>query len=260
VVMDAATALRFRLPKSHDFVIQTNYCNLPQFQPIGHRVQQFRPLCRPIAIAILVFGASQPPLSAQESVTPYISAGGGLTWEQGAYRDEGHGGQIGVGGGAKSGNLGAGLHLTERLKIGVEASFGRPVSRVSQERGYGITEYDRTNDSRVVSGIVAVAVAPPLWMVGGIGVLRSTTIDVVTSSDSFTAVNRRPPTTVERTLVWSSLAGVIGVECEWLEYKRLVLMPSIRAYLSKRDRGTEFTRMGLGPIVLRPSVVMELAF
>jgi len=220
-------------------------------------VHPIAPLCRPIPIAILVF-VSQQPLGAQESVAPYISAGGGFTLEEGAYRDEGHGGQIGVGGATTSGNLAAGVHVTERLKIGVEASFGRPVHRVSLERGFGITEYDRTSDSRIVNGIVGFAISPRLWMVGGIGVLRSTTIDVVTSGPSFTAINPRPPTTIERTLVWSSLAGVIGVEYEWLEYKRLALMPSFRAYVSNRDRGTEFTRMGLGPIVLRPSLVAEV--
>jgi hypothetical protein len=79
-----------------------------------------------IATIVALVVVAEPRLSAQQSLTPYVSAAGGPTLEQGAYQDASRGSKIGVGGQALSASVGAGLHLASRVKVGVEASLGGP--------------------------------------------------------------------------------------------------------------------------------------
>jgi hypothetical protein len=118
-----------------------------------------------------------------------------------------------------------------------------------------IYTYDRSVDSRIVSGVVAVKVARPLWLAGGIGVLQSTLFELTTYTPSFTLPQIGP---IERTDQWSTAAGVIGADLQWLEYRRMMVLLGMRANLSKRDRGTQV--IGLGPIILRPSIGIEIGF
>lgn len=206
------------------------------------------------AIAIVLFVGCQSPLRAQRPVTPYISAGGGLTLEQGHILQAGGGSVFDLGGTALSGNVAAGIRIVQRASVGVEASFGRPTSQsVSTRSGLlgPYTRYDRTNDSRIVSGVGGVRVWNGLWVVGGMGLLRSTTSAIVRNA----TIGR-----VERAYHWTNAAGVFGVDYRWVADNHFAIVPSVRAYLSKRDADDERDRIGLGPLVFRPSLVVEVGF
>jgi len=216
---------------------------------------------RCIATTVLVIAiAAGTSLNAQQSLTPYIDVGGGLSLEQGAHIEGSGGGSKGLGGGTLSGNIGIGLRMARRARIGAEASFGRPKTRLQSLR-FGtstITDYERTHDSRIVSGVLGILVTDWLWVVGGMGLLRSMTFEVSTTTRNiFTPES--PRLVASRVYQWTSAAGVMGVDSRWVERDHLAVVPSIRAYVSKRDRG-EFSRLGLGPLVLRPSIGIEIGF
>jgi hypothetical protein len=215
---------------------------------------------RCIAAAVTLVIAGGTSLNAQQSLSPYIDVGGGLSLEQGAYIEGSGGGSKGLGGGTLSGSIGIGLRMARRARVGAEASFGRPKTRLQNLRigTSTVTNYERTHDSRIVSGVVGILVTDWLWVVGGVGLLRSTTFEVsTTTSNIFTTES--PRIVSSRAYQWTSAAGVIGVDSRWVERDHLAVVPSIRAYVSKRDRG-EFSKLGLGPLVLRPSIGMEIGF
>jgi hypothetical protein len=215
---------------------------------------------RCIAAAVTLVIAGGTSLNAQQPLTPYVNVGGGLSLEQGAYIEGSGGGSKGLGGGTLSGGVGIGLRIARRARIGAEASFGRPKTRLQNLR-FGtrtVIDYERTHDSRIVSGVVGIPVTDWIWVVGGMGLLRSTTFEVSTTISN-TFAPESPPIVASRAYQWTSAAGVLGVDSRWVERDHLAVVPSIRAYVSKRDRG-EFSRLGLGPLVLRPSIGIEIGF
>jgi len=211
---------------------------------------------RCIAALCVLMIATEPRLFAQqESPTTYITASGGFTLEQGAYQIASRGGHIGLGGHAVSGGVGAGDHLSRRVKAAVEVSVGGPISEVSRAPGnaQSMSIFDRTVRSTMLSGIVGLRIAShPAWIVAGVGLLHSSGSELYTSISSTVIPNSPRVGPIKTDYDWSGPAGIFGADLQIAQRARLAAVLSVRGYLA--DRGANGRRLGMGPLIVRPTI------
>ena len=211
-------------------------------------------LARSISLTTIFLVSGTQAVNAQ-TVSVYFGVAGGATMETGSSPCSSPSCvSPGLGGNALSGGLSGGIRIAQRVTVGVEGSFGQTISKMQADR---ITSYEREHDTRIVSAVIRVRLpSPRLWVAGGVGSLRSHTSQIRTHTRNGVVVEGP----YNEVLQWSSTAATMGLDYKWIERPHLSIVPTIRAFLSRRDRGDVSVRLGLGPVVLRPAIAAEVEF
>ncbi len=187
-----------------------------------------------------------------QTLGAYAGASGGVTIEAGSSCGSASCVSPPLGGIALATELNGGVRLGEHAMVGVEASWGRPFSKIQSVRS---TVFERDHDTRIISAVVRVRIlGPRLWVTGGIGSLRSTTKQVRTVTRQGVVVEG-PASDV---LSWSSTSMMFGADYKLLERRRVSLVSKVHTYVADRDRGDESVRLKIGPLLVRPTIGLEV--
>jgi len=201
-------------------------------------------------------------VTAQDHPTPFVAASAGVPLESGnaspPYINPGLSGKAFVGG------FSAGIDLTPVWRVAVETALGGTYTANQRgRRSGGYSDFIREHESTFISGVLRGQVSNRrLHVLGGVESVRSRTSESQSDWDSPASL---PGLTVpvlvatsRRTYSWWSTGAVVGVDYTMIEGRHVGVTPTLRLHIARQDQPDDSIGLGLGGVVLRCGVAIEL--